>query len=86
MTTKIAIERDWAIVIAKNAHDNSLIEKDEEGETKEDNEKRSKEQLANINATIRRFDLSTAIIAPMFAGGSILKISISKNYNIIDLF
>jgi iron-regulated transporter 1 len=65
MTTKIAIERDWAIVIAKNAHDNSSLEKDQENESKEENEKRSKEQLANINATVRRFDLSTAIIAPM---------------------
>ena len=60
-----AIERDWVIVIARNVHDNEVLEKDNQNETKEDNEIRFKSKLADINATVRRFDLSTSIIAPM---------------------
>ena len=81
MTTKIAIERDWVIVIAKSEHDNSSIEKDLEGESKEENGKRFKENLANINATVRRFDLSTAIISPMVAGAIMSFLRITPRFN-----
>lgn len=69
MAAKIAIERDWIIVIAKSAYDAS----DEEGknlrsEKKVENRRDFKHELASINATVRRIDLFTAILSPLVAG------------------
>jgi hypothetical protein len=54
MTTKIAIERDWVLVIAK------YTLKKLDSETNQDDEQQNsaefKKKLANINATVRRFD------------------------------
>ena len=58
MTNKIAIERDWAILIAKKETPTKGIVNEEEY-----NEK-IELKLANINATVRRFDMSTSILAP----------------------
>ena len=81
MTTKIAIERDWVIVIAKNAHDTLIIDRDKISQTKEENNGQFKVMLANINASVRRFDLMTSIIAPMVAGGIMSFLSISPRFN-----
>ena len=55
-TTKIAIERDWVVVIAEYLSQDSS---EEDAKSK---------YLALINSTVRRIDLTTNIVAPLVAG------------------
>ena len=81
MTTKIAIERDWVIVIAKHDYDTSTV-KDDANPGQEDAHKgQFKEKLAIINASVRRFDLMTSIVAPMAAGAIMSFMRISPRFN-----
>lgn len=83
MACKISIERDWIIVIAKNAYVTKKAamrksSRENEGETKDlnnnktavdvDNDTKFRHELTNINATVRRIDLITNIISPLCAG------------------
>jgi iron-regulated transporter 1 len=69
MANKIAIEKDWVIVVAQHAYS-------EDHETKIE-----KSLLASMNATVRRFDLLTAILAPLLAGLIMSFIKISPSFN-----
>ena len=74
MANKIAIEKDWVIVVAQHAYSD-----DQDTRTE-------KSLLASMNATVRRFDLLTAILAPLLAGliMSFLKISPSFNGTVMS--
>lgn len=84
MTTKIAIERDWVLVIAK--YTLKKLDSEANQDDEQPNSAEFKKKLANINATVRRFDLTTSILAPLFAGVimSFLKISPSLNGTVIS--
>jgi iron-regulated transporter 1 len=74
MANKISIEKDWVIVVAQHAYSD---DQDTKIETS---------LLASMNATVRRFDLLTAILAPLLAGliMSFLKISPSFNGTVMS--
>ena len=76
MATKISIERDWVIVIAKHVYLSG-----EGDEKQEEEDPKYKEKLARINATVRRIDLITAVIAPLVAGSIMSLFKFSPSFN-----
>jgi hypothetical protein len=80
VTSKISIERDWMLIIARKSYEikkggDGGSEDGEgdnlKGDSKELRKKRKEEfnqELARINSTVRRFDLSTGTLSPLFAG------------------
>lgn len=78
MACKISIERDWVIVIAKNAFDAAAATEEEKKKLKPTTEttqepdpsknKTFKHKLTLINSQVRRIDLFTATISPLCAG------------------
>ena len=84
ITCKIAIERDWMPIIARKSYEmkrkgsssatfgpkdelKSLKDESKEAQKKKKREEFKKE-LARINSSVRRFDLSTGSLSPLFAG------------------
>jgi iron-regulated transporter 1 len=66
--SKIAIEKDWVVVIAKNLHKKAINKMNNDVEETDEEKRIFKKKLASVNATIRRIDLTTAIISPLVAG------------------
>ena len=77
MASKLCIQKDWVIVIA---HSVSERASDEKGLTSGNERDKAKSiRLASINATVRRFDLMTSILAPLVSVHLVWTTYVSKN-------
>lgn len=86
MCCKIALEKDWTVVIAKNVHVKKQQEENGDKEPVTDtNNTQYKSRLASMNATMRRIDLITSIVAPLTAGLIMSFFNISTRLNGIVL-
>jgi len=65
-TTRIAVDRDWIIVIAKSLSANF--------ESHEKTNLKFKNKLAEINANVKRIELNTGIVSNLVASGIISSI------------
>lgn len=77
MIHKIAIEKDWVIVIAKSVYNYpKQLDQNQTDELMDENAQKDmkeaelgfKKQLTLVNSTMRRIDLSTSVIGPLVAG------------------
>jgi hypothetical protein len=82
MISSIAIEKDWVVVIAKSLHTNELAAT-ETHTNHSDEEKNNlfKKRLTSMNATVRRIDLTTAVVAPLASGLLMSFFNLSETFN-----
>ena len=82
MTTKISIERDWVIVVAQHVYVPKKSKKSKsEHEVEQTEKQKLQRNLTDINSNVRRMDLSTSVLAPLFAGGIMTFVKISERFN-----
>ena len=78
MILYLKIEKDWVIVVAEHLHEKSA---DDVIEDPVEIKKIKNSTLTSMNATVRRFDLLTAILAPLFAGVIMSFVKLSPSFD-----